>query len=74
MLYVRQRVRPLCCKGKEHLNFSLKEESLKGMCYNLRTLLEVSEAQWRLQGESEYQHDTDVKLNSIQAKNYIHWS
>lgn len=42
------------------------------MCYSLRTLFEVSEAECRLGGESEHQQDTDVKLNSIQAKNDIH--
>lgn len=42
------------------------------MCYSLRTLLEVSAVECRLEGESEYQRDADVKRNGIQAKNYFH--
>lgn len=37
------------------------------MCYSLRTLLEVSVVEGRLEGESEYQWDADVKLNRIQV-------
>jgi len=71
-MYGSERVRPLCCTGKEHLNCSFKREWLTGMCYSLRTLLEVSAGECRLEVESEDQRDTDVKLNSIQAKTYFH--
>lgn len=38
------------------------------MCYSLRTLLEVSEAECRLGGESEYQQDTDVSSTVYRLK------